>query len=147
MEEQFISIETAKICKQIGCELKGAGYYVLNFMNFKEDEVMKFSEGLFLSKNSKGQPHLARAFPQWLLQKWLRDVHGIHVRITTYAFGYHVFLDNTPDPKFSGKDYRRDTTRDFLTYEEALEFGLNCALTLLVAHSMVEKEWMQAKSE
>lgn len=63
---------------------------------------------------------------QSLLQKWLREVHEIHITITSISqesWQCHI----TRIGECLGKNY----TEDLYTYEEALEEGLLEALKLI----------------
>lgn len=59
---------------------------------------------------------------QSLLQKWLRDVHGYHIQVSFDAWSsgdYTVSINRK-----GAKDFHFDITKDFKTYEDALEYGL-----------------------
>lgn len=63
---------------------------------------------------------------QSLLQKWIREVHNIHITITSISqesWQYHI----TKPGDSLGKNYNED----FYNYEEALEEGLYEALKLI----------------
>ena len=51
--------------------------------------------------------------------RWFREKHGIMHRLTSYAFGYQIHLDNTADFDFEFVDRRYDSGIDYKTYEEA----------------------------
>ena len=51
--------------------------------------------------------------------RWFRENHGIMHRLTSYAFGYQIHLDNTADFDFEFVDRRYDSGIDYKTYEEA----------------------------
>jgi hypothetical protein len=61
------------------------------------------------------------------LQKWLREVHGIHIQITTddgIDFGWCLNVINSPEDSGYWRYF-------FKTYEEALEESLKQALILI----------------
>ena len=150
MEEQLITLETAILAKEksfdINCDWKIDKESKLHFQadlmypnnseftfnSYDDPEVHEFNK--FIES-------LYEAPTQSLLQKWLREVHGIYVN------SYH---DLTPDAKSiqyytdwgfindpSSADYKYcpnggyDEEAIWKTYEEALENGLQEALKLI----------------
>ena len=96
MEEQYITFETAKLAKE-------KGY-----------------------KNSLGLTPLAFDCTQASLQKWLREVHNIHIQI--------IFLTLNNRYVFAIYKYGEDDIEsvvEYETYELALEAALKEALTLI----------------
>lgn len=96
MEEQYITFETAKLAKEKGC------------------------------KNSLGLTPLAFDCTQACLQKWLREVHNIHIQIifltlnNRYVFAIY---------KYGEEDI--ESVLEYETYELALEAALQEALKLI----------------
>lgn len=77
---------------------------------------------------------------QSLLQKWLRDVHKIDIYILGYGFGYYAQLNNVPPANQESVKYvdrrwnmppKDENSGNLVTYEEALEKGLQEALKLI----------------
>lgn len=119
MEEQYISLETAKLAKEKGFDWdvikhwKGNKFIYngkpYNFNNPKEQELWNIE--------------LNSAPTQSLLQKWLREVHNIYIYCIPKGFekynkkvirwGNNISIRNN---KYSS------------TYEKALEVGLKEAL-------------------
>ena len=97
MEEQYITFETAKLAKEKGC------------------------------KNFLGLTPLAFDCTQASLQKWLREVHNIHIELQfdTISYGYRIF-----NP-FKSEDYFTDWRYKTWKYEECLEEALQEALKLI----------------
>ena len=96
MEEQYITFETAKLAKEKGC------------------------------KNSLGLTPLAFDCTQASLQKWLREVHNIHIQI--------IFLPINNRFIFAIYKYGKEDIESVLeyeTYEFALEEALQEALKLI----------------
>ena len=96
MEEQYITFETAKLAKEKGC------------------------------KNSLGLTPLAFDCTQASLQKWLREVHNIHIQI--------IFLPINSRFIFAIYKYGKEDIESVLeyeTYELALEEGIKQALNLI----------------
>lgn len=137
MVETLISFETAKLAKEKGLDLPHTHFYVLAFKSFKEDKVVKKnslpddSENFYqVVKNRKNQPHIAPAYSQSQLQKWLRELPTpIIVTPTTDFVAWEVTIDH-PDKGRTVLD-KNIQQRWFDTYEEALEYGLQHSLTII----------------
>jgi len=114
MKEQLITFETAKLAKEKGFDSKYTeDYDTLGFVQ---------QRGILESHNLER----VSAPTQSLLQKWLREVHNIHITITSISqesWQYHI----TKPGQRLGDNYEED----FYTYEEALESGLHQALKLI----------------
>lgn len=152
IEEALISFETAKIAKEKSIELPHTHFYVLEFSTFKANKTVQRnslpndnSENfLQIVKNRKGQPHIAPAYSQSILQKWLREVHGIYVesyhdlKFNFQGVQYYTnwgFIRNPEHDKIhyggqrAGGGY--DEFNEWKTYEESLEYGLQQALKMI----------------
>ena len=110
-----ITFETAKLAKEKGFEL---------------DKYLSIDDENPKNLNSNYNP---RDYQPWyfdltqsLLQKWLREVHNIHITVTSISqesWQSHI----TRKGERLGKSY----TEDADTYEEALEQGLLEGLNLI----------------
>lgn len=102
MKLQPITYETAKLARE-------KGFPVLNFDTEKEFK--------------KWRSHSAPI--QQLLQKWLREKYGVDVwcEPSMYKSGHYRYNMVTPVTEYEGKD--------FPTYEEALEKGLQHVLKIM----------------
>lgn len=118
MKERLINFETAKLAQEKGFVL-GIGWHGQDDKFYYEGQI---------TNNFRGGNHCAPT--QSLLQRWLREVHNIHIE---------VFLsDNLP---YTGFYYRIMTIgKYFVTshddvlsdkFEDALEKGLFEALKLI----------------
>ena len=132
MEDQLISFETAKLAKEKGFGGKGLttsnGYFRGNNLcnipcNNKSD---------FCGKDEFSAP------TQSLLQKWLRDLHGVDIHITRNKPSYREYrveiykVDNTPNYiHFQINTEKSNGCKWFDDYEEALETALLEALKLI----------------
>lgn len=132
MIENRVSYEVAKLAKEKGFNELCSHYYVLDFQNFERSELIKFSvpfdnDNVYQEvRLSKGQPHLALAPTQSLLQKWLRDNYKIHLTVTSISQkSWQCHIQSPGD--ILGDKYIEDA----YTYEEALEDGLKEALETL----------------
>lgn len=138
--ETLINFETAKLAKEKGIELPHTHFYVLEFSTFKANKTAQRnslpndnSENfLQIVKNRKGQPHIAPAYSQSILQKYLREIQEKVVQVFPTKEGYGWIIEKTDgyllvSSGFSGK--YQNGKHD--TYEEALDAGLNEALELI----------------
>lgn len=114
MKEQLIAFKTAKLAKEKG--------FVFS--------TNKIKIGSNIYKKINITP------TQSLLQKWLREVHNIHIFIDktrvggNYQFIIHEKLKSNNVYEFSWNVLKYSNS-DFNTYEEALEVGLQEALNLI----------------
>jgi len=118
MTEQLITFETAKLAKEKGLpQLNNGIYYTKDkehcLVGWGIDNLREYS-----------------APTQSLLQKWLREVHDIHVCVITFnnSKGLYTIYTTYNKEEYHGN---RDAQVWFKTYEEALEIGLQEALKLI----------------
>ena len=136
MEETLITFETAKLAKEKGFDIPCENFYVeyldddvVDLFNYEEQRGSGFAE---LYRNNKESKFSAPT--QSLLQKWLREVHKIHVDIKEWELTYWYFYikDGRTSPV---KNIRikidEDSKWEFDSYEEALEVGLLEGLKLV----------------
>jgi hypothetical protein len=150
MTDQLISFETAKFAKEKGFNIPVSKYYIsdgslkVNFedSNGNEREYRFDADDFDENWNIKGWviskdggtcfgckldnvnyfiPYSAPT--QSLLQKWIREVHNIHIMVSP-SMG--IVLTKVKD---SSKTFGSISPQN--TYEEALEVGLQEALTLI----------------
>jgi len=120
MQEQIVNFETAKLAKERGFTESCWQWY---------DTIGNIKEHKFSTTSNRYDDELA-APTQSLLQKWLREIHGIHI-----DFQYDLESDmKTINVSFSvinneGSLYNEK--KEYLKYEEALEEGLQQALELI----------------
>ena len=133
MEEQLISFEIAKLAKKKGFDTKVLNHYKgielinngrpYNF-NSVEEQVLWSIE-------------LTSAPTQSILQRWLREVHGIDITVIpewqkekrVYYVGFSYINSSNKLDIFFSKD--NDVKVQYKTYEEALEIGLQESLKLI----------------
>jgi len=121
MEDELIKFETAKLAKEKGFDLESSGVY-------DEKCVLGINHHDYrrLYKNSLEDNWNTAAPTQSLLQRWLREVHNIHLTvihrldISNYKEYYDYLLEKT-EVKY----------RHYTSWEEALEIGLYQALLLI----------------
>lgn len=113
--EELISYETAKLAKEKGFTENTCDYFSKEVENNRT-----FSDAYNLPNYHNSYDDRFSAPTQSLLQKWLREVHNIDVRVANKYRYYHLVKD---------QQYFDRTTYD--TYEQALEAGLLEALKLI----------------
>lgn len=134
MKDQLISFETARLAKEKGFDSSIYGEHLHINQNrwfFSEGEKCFYGfaediddEECYLEATS----YLVPAPTQSLLQKWLREIHNIHVIIVgSNIVGPAVTYDACV--MFNGTNFLREDNS--LSYEDALELGLKIALTIL----------------
>ena len=143
MEEQLITFETAKLAKEKGFNIPT--WYFYNYQNEIDEVCPEGFEGLkkeiwqtnfknkdtFLTeKDSKYKVYQYSAPTQALLQKWLREIHNIHLMLEPYyneqqllVYGFDLLTERTEEKTIVEKGFK--------TYEEALEVGLQEGLKLI----------------
>jgi hypothetical protein len=136
MENQLISYETSLFAKK-----KGFNEQCKAFIEPKYHDVHEFIDDPFLyvypgytpmeKHNEILKEGWLLAPTQSLLQRWLREIHGLHIQIavdqTSYPKFQFIIVQYKPDYNWNTvmlSDLHR-------TYEEALEEGLFEALKLI----------------
>lgn len=127
MKDQLVSFETAKLAKEKGFnERIRHSYY-----NFEEGHKLN---GEYYEKNyhagfgysSNTEDTSISAPTQSILQKWLREVYNIHIMIDPDLENNRYWFNIVTLNKSGIQD-----DNFYLTYEEALESGLQRALNLI----------------
>ena len=128
MKEELIKFETSILAKEKDCnlELFGEGF---EYINNDGDECWTNVEG-GISGEEDTKPVIKCT--QGLLQRWLREIHNIHVEVwfdrtqtDGFPYLYEIYDQNNemlPDDKLGNY---------FDNYEECMEFGLYEALKLI----------------
>lgn len=121
MEDEKVSFETAKLAKE-------KGFNEICNSHFEEDSGSYDSYGEEFKPNDVQTHEILYAKPtQSLLQKWLREVHNIHINIDCWKSAtFHLIYDKDKKGSFYPKN-----PSTWRTYEEALEVGLQEALKLI----------------
>ena len=123
MEEDLITFETSKLAKELG---------------FDEDAYHFYNEnGTFVTQMSENINYYEKykAVTQFLLQKWIREKYNLAVwipplRVSTASESGFRYTWIITDVKID-EDWNDETPLGFLTYEEALEIGLQEALQII----------------
>ena len=147
MEEQHITFETAKLAKEKGFNIEGILFYEIpsgNLINFKDKSSQEFIDDCESGYRDKGLNYFKEAYfgtynnidredsevlasTQSLLQKWLREIHNIHVEISydidNEFGGDYIVIVRTIDRVLTFDNQK--------IYEDALEIGLQESLKLI----------------
>lgn len=112
MKEEFITFDTAKLAKEKGIDSRICGRVYVGNAEWEE-----------------------RLPTQSLLQKWLRDVHGIQVYVKSMTKdgngNYRDYVAYILGKEGYGVSVNDPRDEEYQTYEEALEVGLERALGLI----------------
>lgn len=124
MKEPIISFETAKLAFEKGYPVFN-NYSKSNFYNRRTKNLIYFGRTGHQTKE-----HLYGAPTQSLLQKWLREIHKLHIIINPYQ---NEFLDYTLTVLTQHERAMGGFEEEgsYITYERALEKGLQGALKIL----------------
>jgi hypothetical protein len=119
MEEQVVSIKTAKLAKNKG-------------FNIKTNTVDYMLNGNYIGERGAcvSCTKYVPAPTQSLLQRWLREIHNIHLLLEPYydeqkvlVYGFDLITERTEEETIVEKGFK--------TYEDGLEIGLQEALKLI----------------
>ena len=123
MEETLVSFEVAKLLKEKGFNIWQNSFYngiELEEFDYNRDGATYFDNPKYDNENTIYAPTLS------LAQKWLREVHNIHIQI--------IFLPINNRFIFAIYKYGKEDIESVLeyeTYELALEAALQEALKLI----------------
>lgn len=126
MKEQLISFKTAKLAKEKGFDIP-LQHTVANINQLYDVDNNKIHTNSTSVDNWNKFSTVISAPTQSLLQRWLREKHGISVLINCIdenLYNYEIVYFNCKKNQIYGKGLR-------LFYEEALEEGLQKALKLI----------------
>lgn len=122
MKEKLINFKTAKLAKEKGfdipCNLK-----------YFEDVNGDFEKATYKDSVHDHVKTIYNRPTQSLLQKWLREVHNIHINISDLHLskGWRQQVYNMEKGHYKGAA----AGFNYETYEKALEIGLQNALKLI----------------
>ncbi len=129
MEDQLITFETAKLAKEKKSNIPTRNFYADLSWNSKQIYSVSevgYDEFTDSMEKEHGFGDIVLIPTQSLLQKWLREVYNIKIRLVQrnlkYSDKYWIFiqLELDKEVKFEGN-----------SYEQALEIGLYQALKLI----------------
>lgn len=136
MKDKLISYQTAKLAKKKGFYSTEEDYYKLKKVDniiydfYNDGKLTKVTMPRVAMSMEKDRPEIDTVYilapTQSLLQKWLREIHEIHIYSEISETGYLWFI------KFDHNRCRiMNSTKIFNSYERALEIGLQKALKLI----------------
>jgi hypothetical protein len=156
MEEQLVNYETAKLACKLGFTEKCENAFGTDFLHtrnvdtsvvireFGPSEETNIPTGGNLVHsvptyrtfiNHRSQPHMVARPTQSLLQRWLREIHNIHISIEygddVLLYGYSLTNIKTNTILTDGYVFKSGLNTDGYSYEEALEESLKQSLTLI----------------
>lgn len=124
MEEQLITFETAKLALEKGLFLRTPKMYIEGKLKKRPTEHMSSMRERFTD--------ICGAPTQSLLQKWIRDVHNIHISLEEIISNHDTVWVQELSPTVRNKVlYYHQDPNTYKSYEEALEEGLKQALKLI----------------
>ena len=121
MKQQIVSFETAKSAKEKGFKIHCRNYY--------DPEIKELYENEDFPYNSYNDSLFAPT--QSLLQKWLREQHGVHIIIEPEIMNGELLYYKNDIMQEKDLELVTNPIREFKTYEEALEDALYKSLTIL----------------
>lgn len=145
---QIVNLETAKLAKEAGFDWPCNDVYYLKDKKeirlhtlFYYDELHRNGEdNLILSLSKDNQEVICSVPQQAYLQKWLRDVHRIHVTVQRFIKSflqgknkdtpYFVMSCQLTEDEMAWIDNKYHAS-NHSSYEEALEKGLQKGLEIL----------------
>ena len=130
MQEELITYETAVLAKEKG--FSEICQYLYVTLKGREGKLLPELSGTF------EKPNRILAPTQSLLQRWLRDVHDIRVCVDPYN-SFQIGLGSTNSLRMGegvgivqlGETFMEMSSKEYETYEQALEVGLVKALKLI----------------
>lgn len=149
MKEQLIKEETAILAKEIGFNLPVFYHYTENNVNdllllCNPDDFQLGNGWVKEDYNSTSWVFKKYSAPeQSLLQKYLREIHNCHVEVTYYGNSITESKDIIyfVEVNYYGKSFEIPISEDadivkweFITYEDALEYGLFESMKLIIQH-------------
>ena len=129
IQEEFVTLETAKLLKEKGFKEDVFTFYEVDCV----EGDMILSETYDESENFNEKNDCLSAPTQSLAQKWLRETKNIHICIYNCACGYGYELSKADNGTHIASSAYKGTNDggEWDTYEEALEAGLQEALKLI----------------
>jgi hypothetical protein len=148
MQEKLIKFETAKLAKEKGFDIYTRQAFCINgnWVSYNVSSYHGLGEPQGYRYYNREEDYYAQP-TQSLLQKWLRDIHNIHIDINLYDLPndnknryifYKTFISTFPiNNGFMGSSNKIQIKGPignlylFDSYETALEYGLLEALKLI----------------
>jgi hypothetical protein len=136
IDESTITLNTSKLANEKGFRIPcKCCYFNANgmgeFLGFKRDAKpsgydVDWNDMKYYGLLDQNGWSYILAPSQSVLQKWLRDKHGLHIRLDHNAYGEYLY-----DLSTNNMDVITEDSEYFKTYELALESALQAALNLI----------------
>ena len=142
IEEQFVTLETAKLLKEKGFNETCLAYYKNNMLvAIYEDchDILPATNTLLDKISPKNECYSAPT--QQMAMRWLREVHNLCISIILDGYvdgcdplGYYIAIDQygAPYHEVSPTLIDRPDQVFFKTYEEALEAAIKYVMQALI---------------
>ena len=129
--EYYISLEVAKLLKEVGFDWKCRGIYVLDSEN---DPEYVFSTANFTNTLKEIEGYIRLSSPTLdIAQRWLRVVKGIHLYVRPILDEHKYVVTVVVDDLTWGQvNDNNGTSKRFNTYEESQEAGIKKALEIIL---------------
>jgi len=128
MKDQLITFQTAKLAKEKGFDILTGGNCWVKTL---DGEIIHNKDRHPVNDNRVDAKYYLAQPTQSLLQKWLREVHNIHIVIDVVLESkWHWTVRNLNKATGIVQDYKEWVDGKY-TYEETLEKGLQEALKLI----------------
>lgn len=119
MKEELVSFQTAKLAKERGFDISTDKYWC-NYYTGEPLNKWKLLPAKELSLN-----FMEYAAPtQYLLQKWLREVHEIDVIALPTSSSKYIFRLYQKGKTCKNQIYGDYMSKEYANYEEAFEYAL-----------------------
>jgi len=128
--ECYVSFEVAKLLKQAGFDYKVRLYYEHNgkLRGKNSGSFINFNSPTIWENNGNTDKQLYSAPTLDVAQRWLREVHHLHITIFSSSQESWMFRITKPHQNLENGVYGED----FYTYEEAQEAGIKKALEMVL---------------
>lgn len=129
--EYYVSLEVAKLLKEVGFDYKVRLYYEHNgkLKGKNSGSFINFNSSTIWENNGNTDRQLYSAPTLEVAQRWLREIHHFHITTTPddvefETWGWTIFTSN----------YVKYNTycQGYSTYEEAQEAGIKKALEIIL---------------
>ena len=133
--EQYIELETAKLAKQAGFDWEIDACYSrfqaeLSLIEHDYNGNFNNTTEYICDKNSDWDWYSAPT--QAVLQRWLREVHNMIIRVDYSPANEYSDIDVYDSVVYTKWNQLVPVVGEYLTYESALEAGLKKCLTLII---------------
>lgn len=131
--EQFITPKTARLAREAGFDWKCNHYYFTQNgkTELKSDfrhPAQNYNESMATLDSKSFEFEVCSCPTQSVLQRWLREIHHLHITIFSSSQESWMFRITGPHHQLEDVIYGED----FSTYESALEEAEQECLTLLI---------------